>query len=150
MSPSISETRKGMPMDGERGSALVITLLLLLILTAIGIYAISVSTTEMDVTLQAKMGTVTLQAAEAGAYFGVDRVPAIVTSLSPGALWNGASYTVTTQFTGQMNIVPGYGSGYRFADFQVDSRADAPPQYVAQRAVEALVNYGPVLVGTMY
>ena len=41
-----------MTISNERGSALIITLMLLLILTAIGIYAISISTTEMSIALQ--------------------------------------------------------------------------------------------------
>lgn len=138
-------------MKNERGSALVITLMLLLILTAIGIYAIGVSTTEIDVTLQTKVGVGTLHAAEGGAYFGIDRVPSTVTSFTPASpLANGTSYTVTTQVTGEMTILPGYGSNYRFANFQVDSLGSAPPQFVARRSIQAVVNYGPVPVGTMY
>jgi len=30
------------------------------------------------------------------------------------------------------------------------SRGTPPPQFVGQRSVEAVVNYGPVPVGTMY
>jgi hypothetical protein len=32
----------------------------------------------------------------------------------------------------------------------VTSQGQAPPQFTAQRAVQAVVNYGPVPVGTMY
>src|SRR4030065_972176 len=66
MSRSISGTRNEVGMKNERGSALVITLMLLLILTAIGIYAIRVSTTAMDVPLQAQGGVGRLHAAGAG------------------------------------------------------------------------------------
>src|SRR4030067_1358723 len=56
MSQSISGTRSEVGMRNERGSALVITLMLLLILTAIGIYAIRISPTQIDVTLQSQGG----------------------------------------------------------------------------------------------
>ena len=136
-------------MKNERGSALVITLMLLLILTAVGIYAINTATTEIDVTLQSKVGTVTLNAAEAGTYTGIDRIPVEVTGLS-ATLSNNASYTVTSLFTGELSIVPGYGVNYRFAIFQMTSTGSAPPPFVAQRTIVAVANYGPVPIGTMY
>lgn len=136
-------------MENERGSALVITLLLLLILTAIGIYAIGVSVGEIDVTLQSKVAAATLNAAEAGTYVGIDQIPNLVTAFA-GTLSNSTSYTVTSLFTGNMSILPGYGVNYRFADFQVDSQGSAPPEFVARRTITAVTSFGPVPIGTMY
>jgi hypothetical protein len=150
MSQSISGTRNEVVMENERGSALVITLMLLLILTAIGIYAIRISTTEIDVTLQSKVGVGTLNAAEAGAYYAIDQVPVVLTTAFSGALPNQTSYSVTSALTGGMTLRPGYGSNLRFADFGVSSLGIAPPQFVARRNVLAVVIYGPVPVGTMY
>ena len=45
---------------------------------------------------------------------------------------------------------PGFGSNFRFADFEVQSQGQSPPQFAAQRMVDVVVNYGPVPVGTMY
>lgn len=137
-------------MNTERGSALVITLMLLLILTAIGIYAINVATTEIDVTLQSKVGTATLNAAEAGTYYGIDQVPNVLASAVSLNLQNQTSYSVTSGLTGALTLRPGYGSNYRFADFAVTSVGNAPPQFVAQKTVQAVIIYGPVPVGTMY
>ena len=53
--------------------------MLLLILTAIGIYAISISTTEMSIALQSKTGTATLNSADSGAHYAIDLVPNLVT-----------------------------------------------------------------------
>ena len=150
MSQSTSGTRNEVGMKNELGSALVITLMLLLILTAIGIYAIRVSTTEIDVTLQSKVGVGTLHAAEAGAYYGIDQVPVVLTTAFSGALPNQTSYSVTSALTGGMTLRPGYGSNYRFADFGVNSQGIAPPQFVARKTIQAVVIYGPVPVGTMY
>ena len=69
-----------MTLSNERGSALIITLMLLLILTAIGIYAISISTTEMSIALQSKTGTATLNTTESGAHFAIDQIPNLVTN----------------------------------------------------------------------
>jgi hypothetical protein len=49
-----------------------------------------------------------------------------------------------------MTLRPGFGSNFRFADFEVTSQGRAPTQFVATRNVQAVVIYGPVPVGTMY
>ena len=138
-----------MTLSNERGSALIITLMLLLILTAIGIYAISISTTEMSIALQSKTGTATLNSAESGAHFAIDQIPNLVTN-GIATLADQSSYSVTSWATGGMTLKPGFGANYRFADFAADSTGTPPPQFVGQRRVQAVVNYGPVPVGTMY
>ena len=76
-----------MTISNERGSALIITLMLLVILTAIGIYAISISTTEMNIALQSRVGTSTLNAADSGANVGVDNIPSVFTASQLGSLF---------------------------------------------------------------
>ena len=138
-----------MTLSDERGSALIISLMLLLILTAIGIYAISVSTTEMSIALQSKTGTATLNSAESGAHFAIDRIPDLVTN-DNATLADRSSYNVTSWATGVMTLKPGFGANYRFADFMADSTGTAPSPFVGQRRVQAVANFGPVPVGTMY
>jgi hypothetical protein len=139
-----------MTPGNERGSALIITLMLLLILTAVGIYAISVSTTEMNVAIHSRVGTAVLNSADSGVNFGIDQVPLVYTTAFTATLSDQSRYSVTSRATGVMSIRPGFGSNFRFADFEVTSQGQAPPQFTAQRAVQAVVNYGPVPVGTMY
>jgi hypothetical protein len=139
-----------MSLSNERGSALIITLMLLLILTAIGIYAISISTTEMSIALQSKTGTATLNSAESGAHYAIDQIPNVYTSPHIDNLADRSSYSVASWPTGGMTLKPGFGVNYRFADFMVDSTGTAPSPFVGQRRVQAVVNYGPVPVGTMY
>jgi len=138
-----------MTLSNERGSALIITLMLLVILTAIGVYAISISTTEMSIALQSKAGTATLNTSESGAHYAIDLIPNIVTN-DNATLADQSSYSVSSWATGGMTLKPGYGANYRFADFAADSIGIPPPQFVGQRRVQAVVNYGPVPVGTMY
>jgi Tfp pilus assembly protein PilX len=135
-------------MKNECGSVLVITLLLLWILTAIGVYAISTATTEIDVTLQSKVGTVTLNAAEAGTYVAIDQIPNVVTA-SSATLSNNASYVVTSVYTG-LSITPGYAVNLRFANYDTNSQGSAPPSFVARRTIVAVADFGPVPIGTMY
>lgn len=139
-----------MTLSNERGSALIITLMLLLILTAIGIYAISISTTEMGIALQSKTGTATLNTAESGANVGINNVPSVFTMAQIGTLLDGSSYSWNSRATGTLTIKPGFGANFRFADFEVNSTGTPPPQFVGQRTVQTVVNYGPVPVGTMY
>ncbi len=139
-----------MKATNERGSALIIALMLLLILTAIGIYAVSISTTEMDIALNSKVGTSVLNAAEAGANYGVDQVPAVFTTeYAPPAFPDHSQYRMTSRATETLSIRPGYGSNFRFADFEVTSRGESTG-FVAHRTVQAVVTFGPVPVGTMY
>jgi len=139
-----------MTTSNERGSALIITLMLLVILSAIGIYAISISTTEMSTALQSKTGIATLNTAESGANFGIDQVPNVFTTAYGTTLSDGSSYSGTSRATGGMTLKPGFGANYRFADFEVNSTGTPPPQFVGQRTVQAVVIFGPVPVGTMY
>jgi hypothetical protein len=138
-----------MTLSNERGSALIITMMLLLILTAIGIYAISISTTEMSIALQSKTGTATLNTTESGAHYAIDKIPTLVTN-DNATLADQSRYSVSSWATGGMTLRPGFGANYRFADFMADSTGTAPSPFVGQRRVQAVVIFGPVPVGTMY
>ncbi len=135
----------------ERGSALVVTLLLLVILTAIGIYAISISTTEMNMAVQSRVGTSALNAADAGANYGIDYVPNVFPSYAAtGSLPDQSSYSMTSRALGTGTLRPGYGANYRFPDFEVTSTGSPPPAFSGTRGVQAVVDFGPVPTGTMY
>jgi len=138
------------------GSALVITMLLLVILTAIGIFAFSISTTEMNLSLNSRVGTVTRYVAESGAFFGIEQVPNTFPSgTTPPNMTVGANmtagYTVTSDISGPLSIQPGYGVNFRFADFSVVSRVSTPPTgFTTGARVDASVSYGPIPSGTGY
>jgi hypothetical protein len=138
-----------MTLSNKRGSALIITLMLLLILTAIGIFAISISTTEMSTALQSKAGTAALNTTESGAHYAIDQIPNLVTN-DNATLADQSSYSVSSWATGGLTLKPGFGANYRFADFMADSTGTAPSPFVGQRRVQAVVIFGPVPVGTMY
>jgi len=135
----------------ERGSAMIITLMLLIILTALGIYAVSISTTEMGMSFQWKSGTVGFNAAESGIYRAYDNVgPALgVTTWSfSGGLPNGASYSGTGELK-SMNLAPGNAGNLRMAGYEVNAAGTASGSAI-QRKLQAVVEYGPMPVGTMY
>ena len=140
-----------MTLSNERGSALIITLMLLVILSAIGIYAISISTTEMSIALQSKTGIATLNTAESGAHYAIDMIP--IELPSPCTSINMADqsiYCPTSGKTGSATFKPGFSANYCFPDYYVDSIGIPPAPSGPQREVYAVVNYGPVPLGTMY
>ena len=139
-----------MTISNERGSALIITLMLLVILTAIGIYAISISTTEMNIAIQSRVGTSTLNAADSGVNAGIDNVPSVFAGSQVGSLSDGSSYSWTSRATGASTLRAGYGAGFHFPDFEVTSQGIAPPQFTGTRGVQVVAIYGPVPMGTMY
>jgi len=139
------------------GSALVITMLLLVILTAIGIYAVSISTTEMNLSLNSRVGTITRNVVEAGAFYAIDAIPNTFDNTAPARVLLNvstnmtATYSVTSALGSPLTIQPGYGANYRFADFDVESTIFSPPSgFTTSAKVDASVNYGPIPAGTSY
>ena len=140
------------------GSALVIAMLLLVILTVIGIFAFSISTTEMNLSLNSRVGAVTRYVAESGAFFGIEQIPVTypagggesTQTLTVGTNMT-ASYRVSSGIAGPLTIQPGYGVNFRFADFSVVSSVSTPPTgFTTGARVDASVSYGPIPSGTGY
>lgn len=140
----------------ETGSALVITMLLLVILTVIGIYAVDISTTEMDISLHYKIGTITRNVAESGAYVGIEELPTTypagsdcTVTLTTGNNMT-STYTFQSDLSGPMKIEPGYGTNFMFANYSVISNGIAPSGYTGGVRVDAAVSFGPMPAGTSY
>jgi len=138
------------------GNALVITILILVLLTAVGIYAVSISTTDMNIALNHRVGTITRNTAESGVYFGIAQLPTIYpagsdyTAALTVATGMTAAYTVQSNNTGASAPEPGFGSNYKFAIFSVASSGQAPSGFTGGVRVDADVSYGPVPAGTNY
>lgn len=132
----------------EEGSALVIAMLLLVILTIIGIYAIQISTSEFGMATQTKMGKISMDAAEAGAYAGIDALP-VMTSVTGKLLPNGAAYDYKATSVGSEPMT-GFDTNWSQAVFKVEATGHPPSAWTGQKKVEAGVAYGPVPAGTGY
>ena len=133
---------------GEEGSALVIAMLLLVILTIIGIYAIQISTSEFGMATQTKMGKISMDAAEAGAYGGIDALPAM-TTVTGANLPNGATYDYAATSMGSEPMT-GFDTNWSQAVFNVRAVGHPPSAWTGQKMVDAGVAYGPVPAGTGY
>ena len=132
----------------EEGSALVIAMLLLVILTIIGIYAIQISTSEFGMATQTKMGKISMDAAEAGAYAGIDALP-VMTSVTGASLPNGATFDFAATSTGSEPMT-GFDTNWSQAVFNVRAVGHPPSAWTGQKMVDAGVAYGPVPAGTGY
>lgn len=149
--------RSSLLIDSRRGNAMIIALLLLVTLTAIGIFAISLTTKEIATATQVKVGTILRNTADSGAYFGIGQLPTLYPVGSeltgqidlPGGLH--CDYKVTSSMSGMLSIEPGYGANFRFSNFSVSSTAQWPAgTFVGKTRVDADVRFGPVPAGTGY
>jgi hypothetical protein len=135
-------------LRGEEGSALVIAMVLLVILTIIGIYAIQISTSEFGMATLTKMGKISMDAAEAGAYAGIDALP-VMTVVTGASLPNGATYDYTASSIGSEPMT-GFDTNWAQAVFNVRGVGHPPSVWTGQKMVDAGVAYGPVPAGTGY
>ena len=79
-------------LGNERGVVLAVTLLMLLVLTLIGISAISTSTYETSISGNERVGADAFYASEAGIQVGVNQLPDNITAVPRTALKEDSYY----------------------------------------------------------
>jgi PilX N-terminal len=131
---------------GRKGSALVVTMLILVILTAAGLYAVGLSTSGIESVSAAEQEQSAIYAAEAGLFYGIDRFPFLARERGI-RLPNGAGYDVTVSHTGTVPI-PGYDMGWAQALFRVRAVGTPPHTAKIRKTAEAEAAFGPVPSGT--
>ena len=132
----------------DRGSALVLALLVLVLLTLMGISATTTSTIEVQMAGSEKVYDMAFYAAESGWQTSLNwldnQYPAVTQNLgwdegsetfleasynSPGKMVlaedNDTEYSVTIEFVGT-RAVPGYGTNFRRFNYQVESEGFGP------------------------
>lgn len=144
------------------GFALVISLVLLLLLTVLGVSLLAVSGLESNISHNDQWTEGALHAAEAGVHAAIDQLgvdPASSTTAIPETTlladysYRSGSRHATApeplQFLGKLNS-PGFGisvgtgynpSGFSFSRYQINATGIAPRNN--KREVEALADYGP-------
>lgn len=133
---------------GKKGSALVITMLLLVIVTALGLYMVGISTSAIEMASLGEADKAAMNAAEAGAYYGIDRLPFLAAERGI-SLPNGAAYDVSASPVGAEPI-PGCDTGWARIVFNVRSTGRAPSGAGSERTIDAGAAFGPVPSGTGY
>lgn len=137
-----------MNRGNRKGSALVVTMLLLVVLTALGIYAVGLSTSGIESASGEERERAARNAAEAGAWHGIDRLP--FPPAERGVLLpNGARYDVTVSPSGTEPL-PGYDGAWMRATFRIRSTGIAPRTDRIRGVTEVESAFGPVPSGTGY
>ena len=141
-------------LRNRKGVALVIALIMLLLLTFIGISAISTTTFETNISGNERVGTVAFYASEAIFQKGLDQLPdttPFATNIGADSYgWSGhptdkESPTGLTPFG--LHSRAGFDSSWAFKRFQINATGES---FSATKEIEAQVSYGPFSAGTQY
>jgi hypothetical protein len=143
-------------LRNKKGVALIIALIMLLILTFIGISAISTTTFETNISGNERVGTVAFYASEAIIQKGLDQLPdtTAIPRTKIGEDSYGWSVTPTEKGSPQSLINLGLYSMagdelsiWEYRRFQVNATGES---FSTAREIEAQVSYGPFRAGTQY
>jgi len=136
-------------MEGIRGSALVLAMLLLVLIGALGMYAVSLPVSVGESVPQPYPSAVARNMARAGAHAGIALLPAefqdaapYVRRLAVGTNATG-QYSVTSRKTGGSGSPPGPGEETGFKDYTLVSEGSASGAKGARFRVRAEVRYWP-------
>jgi hypothetical protein len=145
-------------LKNEKGVALIIALLMLLVLTFIGINSISTTTFETNISGNERVGTDAFYASEGGFQVALNQVPdnkpIIRTKMGDDSFyWSG-----TPQDKESPKSIKSYGdyqkagfdSSWAFTRFQINATGESGESFGATKEIEAQVSYGPFSAGTQY
>ena len=148
-------------LRNKNGVALVIALIILLLLTFIGISAISTSTFETNITGNERVGTDAFYASEAVFQIGLRQLDALDFTSKTKPIprtkigedsygWSGSpkdkdSPKGFTSFGSYPKV--GYDSSWAFNRYKINATGES---FGAMKEVEAQVSYGPFPAGTQY
>ena len=142
------------PLKNEKGVALVIALIMLIILTFIGISAISSSVFEAKISGNERWGSAAFYAASAGVEVGISRLPDIsvygpipVGSDETCRSGNLTSTSPQPQKNLGLSFKPGFDPTFQFKRYQVNAVGES---FGARKEIEVQVLLGPYAGGTSY
>lgn len=131
--------------SNERGIALIVALLMLLVITLIGVNSISTTTFEVSISGNERIGTDAFYAAEAGTQVALNQIPT-TTEITRTQIGDTSFYRAQIQYLG-INHRPGFDLSWEFKRYQINSVGES---LRANREIELQVNYGPFTTGTQY
>ena len=137
----------------QKGIALVVALIMLLVLTLIGMSAISSTFFESKISGNDRFGAAAFYAAKGGVEVGINRLPD--TSAYSGTIGSDETYRSVSMipgippnpfYLGAMGR-PGYDVMWEFRRFQVNATGQS---FGAMKEIEVQVSLGPYPAGTQY
>ncbi len=141
------------PLKNEKGVALVIALIMLIILTFIGISAISSSVFEAKISGNERWGSAAFYAASAGVEVGISRLPEIAAysgnAGSDETYRSGNLTSASAQPQKKLGLAfkPGFDPTFEFKRFQINATGES---FGARKEIEVQVLLGPYAGGTSY
>lgn len=140
-------------LKNEKGVALVVALIMLIILTFIGISSISSSVFETRISGNERVGSSAFYAAEGGVNVGISRLPEI--SAYSGNIGSDETYRsgklTDSSPQPQKNLgvmfKPGFETTWEFRRFQINAIGES---FGAKKEIEVQVSLGPYNAGTSY
>lgn len=138
-------------MPGRRGSALVLAMLLLVLLSAAGMFLVSRSTVPPgEGGIPFRHAAVARNLARAGAHAAIARLPSTSSDGAPyvrrlrAGTDPAGEYSVTVRETGRDGGSPGHGGGPTFVLYEIVSEANVPGSPGRTARVRAEVRFGPL------
>ncbi len=142
-----------MKVRDQRGVALIVALVLLLVLTLVGISSVSSTFFETKISGDERFGNAAFYASRGGVEVGIRRLPDVTaysgTSGTDQAYRSGRMTDTTQQPSVDLGPIlkPGFETTWEFRRFQVNAVGQS---FGATRETEVQVSYGPSLAGTLY
>jgi len=137
----------------QKGVALVVALIMLLILTFIGISSISSSIFEAKISGNERFGSAAFYAADGGVEVGISRIPDITAysgTIGSDESYRSGSLTATSpqpQKNLGLMFKPGYEGVWEFKRFQINVTGES---FGARKEIEVQALLGPYPAGTSY
>ena len=147
--------RSDIIIGNEKGLVLIIALLILLILTLIGISAISTTTFENSISGNERVGADAFYASEGGIQIGLNQLPDTkpipVTAIgADSTCWSGSPQDKSSpQSLKSLGLYPkaGFDSSWGFKRFQIDTTGSS---FKGMKELEVQARFGPFSAGTQY
>jgi len=139
----------------QKGVALIVALIMLLVLTLIGTSSISSTFFESKISGNERVGTKAFYAANAGIQVGLNQLPdtkliPVTTIGTDSSCWSGSltdkSFPKELKNLGP-TFKPGYESVWGFNRYQVNASGES---FKAMKEIEVQTRYGPFKGGTEY
>ena len=136
----------------QKGVALVVALIMLLVLTLIGIASISSSVFEARISGNDRFGTAAFYAAKGGIERGIAQLPVLTSysgSMSDETYRSGRMTDGSPQNLGYLGAMSrsGFDAMWEFGRYQVNATGQS---FGAMKEIEVQVSMGPYPAGTQY
>jgi Tfp pilus assembly protein PilX len=138
----------------EKGIAMVVALVILLVLTLIGFSSINTTTFESNIAGNERFGANAFYAAEGCLQMGFNRLPDVaafnVSTLGDASCWSGSIKDKASPkplTAGGLFKNQGYDQSYSFRVYGVNASAESSGSV---KEVDSKVRYGPFSSGTSY